>query len=211
MKPWSPSRGGLTCAAAVPTQEDRLGKIVKWGFKLWMMACSSSGFCSRLKVEEGLRPGEKSRRTPLRGDGRGDEGAHQGLPRGHDHLRRPVLLLAPAGHRCGQAKDAHRGYDEYYKNRIGFPKEAAFQKAPKKNSKDQPPGYVPPARGDVLSAVNEKYGLRAITWIDNQHVSMLAIASRGCVKKTVPAKRKGKDKRGKKYALDVQCPEIIYL
>ena len=175
-------------------------KIVKWGFKLWMMACSSSGFCSRLKVEEGLRPGEKSRHEygetvtkELTKDCR--EGTTIFADRFFCSPQLAIDVVKRKMHIVGTTQ----------KNRKGFPKEVVFPPVPKK--KDQPAGYVRPERGAMLSAVNEKFGLRAVTWIDNQHVSM--IASRGDVKKTVPAKRKGKDKRGAKYALDVNCPEII--
>ena len=66
-----------------------------------------------------------------------------------------------------------------------------------------------PQRGDIKSAVNKQYGLRALSWVDNQTVSM--IATRGSVLKTVVAKRKGKDSSGKAYKMDVACPEIIHM
>jgi hypothetical protein len=177
-------------------------KIVKWGFKLWMMACSSSGFCARLMVEEGLRPGEKSREhygetvtKELTKDCR--EGTTIFADRFFCSPQLAIDVVKRKMHIVGTTQ----------KNRTGFPKEVVFPSKPKK--KDRPPGYVAPERGAILSAVNARYGLRAVTWIDNQHVSM--IASRGDIKKTVKANRKGKDKRGKKYALDVKCPEIIHM
>jgi hypothetical protein len=176
-------------------------KIVKWGFKLWMMACSSTGFCSRLKVEEGLRPGEKSRHhygetvtKELTKDCR--EGTTIFADRFFCSPQLAIDVVNRGMHLVGTTQ----------KNRVGFPTEAVFPPLPKK--KDRPPGFVPPQRGDMKACVNSKYGLRAVTWIDNQHVSM--ISTRYSVTDAVKANRKGKDKHGKKYALSVQCPEIIH-
>ena len=177
-------------------------KIVKWGFKLWMMACSDTGYCMRFKIEEGLRPGEKTRHhygetvtKELTKDC--DEGTTIFADRFFCSPQLALDVLKRHHHLVGTTQ----------KNRVGFPEEASWVTKRKKG--DKRPVDPKPARGDIKSAVNAEYRLRALTWVDNQKVSM--IATRGNIKGTIPAQRKGKDKSGKKYALQVNCPDIIYL
>ena len=154
-------------------------KVVKWGFKIWMMACASTGYCYALDVEAGVRPGEAPRKE-LGPKVVKDltEGLRPGTTIYADRFFSSIQLALDLLER------GHYYVGTIMPNRKGVPKGATFKKGDR------------PARGDKLSAVEKDKGLRFVTWCDNQKVSFISTVH--AVVATVDAKRKGKDAAGRR-------------
>jgi hypothetical protein len=152
-------------------------KVVKWGFKIWMLACATTGYCFNFSVEAGVRPGEPPRKNLgpnvvkalcaelQRGSTIYADRYFSSIPLALDLLAKGIFYVGTI-----------------MPSRVGFPAGGKFTKGDKHK------------RGDVKSAVEKDKGLRVVTWADNQDVSF--VSTRHPVVATVPAKRKGKDAHG---------------
>lgn len=155
-------------------------KICKWGFKLWVLADSLSGYCGEFSVDAGRRPGEKPRK------GLGPSVVRHFLKGCADNT---TVYCDRFFSSVDLAKDLLE--DQKFmvgtiqKARKGIPKGALFNKEDKK---------LP--RGSVKAMTDKEAGLRVITWRDNEDVSLLA--TRYSIACTGIAKRKGKNKDGSK-------------
>jgi hypothetical protein len=160
-------------------------KIVKWGFKLWSICDSVSGFCKKFSVYEGKRPGE----APTKGLGVKvvldlADVAPLGSCIFADRYFSSVLLLkeleAMGKNYCGTIQT----------NRKSFPKKMLKMKKPK--------------RGDSQGAVCKKTGVRVVQWQDNAKVCM--VSSIGSPYKMDSCKR-----RVGGMTVEVPRPEIVSL
>ena len=156
-------------------------KIVKWGFKIWGLACSYTGFCGSFMVEGGVRPGEKARKdlgpTVVR-----DLVAMATLERGTTvYCDR---YFTSVGLAVGLRRKGFHMVGTIVPNRKFIPKEALFGKDER------------PERGAIKSAVCKKNRLRFLQWVDNEKVCILS--TKLSVSKTVASRRKGKKSDGRR-------------
>jgi hypothetical protein len=167
-------------------------KKTKYGLKIFILACSDTGFANSLKVEEGLRPGDKSRK---------DYGAtvvkelatlakcKAGTTMYADNWFTSIALAWDLVkkfkmHLVGTTKP----------NRTAFPDEVKIAKQEVKKL----------GRGFCRFASDKNTGIRTCAWIDNKVVNM--ISTRYSATQGVESSRKAKGLPG---GLLVKVPELV--
>ena len=165
-------------------------KIVKWGFKLWALCCSQSGFCLQFDPYAGKRPGEASV------VGLGSKvverlAAHtaQGSCVFADNFFTSPLLLKSLKDKgilyVGTART----------NRKEFPKEVMIK--PTKHTQ----------RGDIRMATCSKTGVSAVCWLDNKPVAVMGSVFSPTATHT--CRRRGRDAQGRNSPVVLPQPEMI--
>ena len=167
-------------------------KPVKWGFKLWVLACAHHGFCFMVMPYVGLRPGDSPSKdlggSVVRGMCRDlDVGTVVVTDRFFSSPTLASDLLEQGLHLLSTI----------IPNRKFWPKELKL------------PSKAP--RGSFDWLVCQSTGIRTLVWNDNSLVSM--ISTFGNPSTTYFCDRRGvKDKKtGKKKPVQVQIPTIIHL
>jgi hypothetical protein len=166
-------------------------KRTRYGLKLFILACSNSGYAHTLKLEEGLRPGEASRVgyggtviKELVDQAKLEKGSTVYADNWFTGVQLAVDLKAKGIYLVGTTrKDRKTWPTEDLKLAVG---------APKLN------------RGEMIVVTDAATGVTCMNWLDNKLVSM--ISTRYSFSKHVVAQRKDKKAKG---GVSVPVPEIV--
>jgi hypothetical protein len=166
-------------------------KRTRYGLKLFILACSDTGYAHTLKLEEGLRPGEKSRKDyggsvikELSAAARLEEGSTIYADNWFTSVGLARSLVKNKLHMVGTTRA----------DRKEFPDEV---KIAKKDCKKLGRGYR-------NYATDKETGIRVCSWIDNKVVNM--ISTRFTATDGLLTKRKAKGVSG---GVKVTMPEIV--
>ena len=166
-------------------------KRTRYGLKLFILACSNSGYAHTLKLEEGLRPGESSRVgyggtvvKELVDQAKLEKGSTLYADNWFTSVALALQLKAKNIFLVGTTRADRKTWPrEELKVKEGAPKLK---------------------RGEMTVVTEATAGITCMSWLDNKMVSM--IATRFSFRKHVVAQRKDKKAKG---GVSVQVPEIV--
>jgi hypothetical protein len=166
-------------------------KRTRYGLKLFILACSNSGYAHTLKLEEGLRPGETSRVgyggtvvKELVDAAKLVAGSTLYADNWFTSVTLALQLKAKKVFLVGTTRA----------DRKTWPREELKVK----------PGDPKLKRGEMTVVTNRDTGITCMSWLDNKLVSM--IATRFSFSEHVVAQRKDKKAKG---GIAVKVPEIV--